>query len=452
MKPPPPLDPTWWETPKMRAVLARQDVRAVYRWLLDHGWSQTAISARTGQTQPEVSEFLHSDRRVTTYPLLDRIATVFAIPRSYMGLAFADDLADFEVEEQEDRMRRRQLLGVTAALAVGAAVPDLRRWLPAVPASAAPAPARVGAVDVAQIRAMTASLRAVDFQYGGGAALDAATGYLRRVSGLLDSTYSDEIGVKLRVALADLHGLTGWALHDLGRHVTAKKHFTQGLALARDADEHGLVAAMLYKMGRVSLHQEHPADALRMFQLGQIAAGDAGSRTEMARLHLNQAWAYALLGQPRQVTDCLARAEDHRDRAIASGEQPSWAAEILVHSGFDGVAGLTYCLLSRQPDAAPAAAQRSVAISQRLTAGPRLVTRPGRARVFDQIMHAASLLRTGERGTGLAAAHQAVTHAEDLRSVRAVDRLSEVARAAAAWPSDRDALDIRHRIAALQAA
>ena len=64
MKPPPPLDPTWWETPKMRAVLARQDVRAVYRWLLDHGWSQTAISARTGQTQPEVSEFLHSDRRV----------------------------------------------------------------------------------------------------------------------------------------------------------------------------------------------------------------------------------------------------------------------------------------------------------------------------------------------------------------------------------------------------
>jgi hypothetical protein len=209
---------------------------------------------------------------------------------------------------------------------------------------------------------------------------------------------------------------------------------------------------MLYKMGRVSLHQEHPSDALRMFQLGQIAARDAGSRTEMARMHLNQAWAYALLGQRRQVTDSLAQAEDERDRAIASAEEPAWAAEILVHSGFDGVVGLTYCLLSRQPQVAPAAAERSVEIAHRLTAGPSLLTRPGRARVFDQIMYAASLLRTGERHTGLAAAHQAVTHAEDLRSVRAVDRLTDVARAAAAWPSDPDALDIRHRIAALQAA
>ena len=89
MTPAPPLDPAWWDTPVMRAALAEQDIRAVYRWLMAHGWSQSTIAARTGQTQPEVSDFLRSDRRVITYPLLERIATAFNIPRAYLGLAYA---------------------------------------------------------------------------------------------------------------------------------------------------------------------------------------------------------------------------------------------------------------------------------------------------------------------------------------------------------------------------
>jgi transcriptional regulator with XRE-family HTH domain len=449
----PPLDPAWWETPEMRAALAKRDIRAVYRCLLDHGWSQSAIAARTGQTQPEVSEFLRSDRQVITYPLLERIATAFSIPRGYMGLAYAEDLADFHTEEpEEDPMLRRQLLGVTASLAVGAAVPDLWRWLPAITPAAAPVPRRIGADDVAQIRAVTASLSTQDNQYGGGAALDAATGYLRWVSRLLSASYTDQTSIQLRIALADLHSLTGWALHDLGRHVQAKKHFVQALTLARDTDDPGLVAAMLYRLGRVSLHQEHPVDALRIFDLGQIAAHEAGSHPEIARMHLNQAWAYALLGQTRQVADSLARAEHERGLATAADEETSWAAEILVCNGFDGVAGLTYCLLSRHAAATGEAAERAVDIARRLTAGPTMSTRPGRARVFDQIMYAASLLRAGDRASGLDAAHHAVSHVEELLSVRAVDRLTDIASAATAWPADPDAREIRHRIAALQAA
>jgi hypothetical protein len=83
---------------------------------MEHGWSQSAIAARTGQTRrpdawPEVSDFLRSDRRVITHPLLERIATAFNIPRAYLGLAYAEDLADYQTEEPEDPMRRRQLLG-----------------------------------------------------------------------------------------------------------------------------------------------------------------------------------------------------------------------------------------------------------------------------------------------------------------------------------------------------
>jgi hypothetical protein len=168
-------------------------------------------------------------------------------------------------------------------------------------------------------------------------------------------------------------------------------------------------------------------------------------------MHLNQAWAYALLGQTRQVADSLARAEHERGLATTADEETSWAAEILVCNGFDGVVGLTYCLLSRH-DAASAAAERSVEIARRLTTGPTMSTRPGRARVFDQIMYAAGLLRTGDSATGLDAAHHAVSHVEELLSVRAIDRLTDIASAATAWPADPDAREIRHRIATLQAA
>ena len=116
----------------------------------------------------------------------------------------------------------------------------------------------------------------------------------------------------MKVALADLRGIAGATLGDVGRHREADKHHMQGLVLARDAGEQGLAAQLLWRMGRLYLHGEHAPEALRMFQFAQLAAQDAGSHAELALLHQNEALAYALLGQPAQVADALARAEHER--------------------------------------------------------------------------------------------------------------------------------------------
>ncbi|MFQ6394277.1 hypothetical protein ACLMAJ_12545 [Nocardia sp. KC 131] len=68
----------------------------------------------------------------------------------------------------------------------------------------------------------------------------------------------------------------------------------------------------------MSLHEQNVMEALKMVQLGQIAAADAGDAGEVARLQATAAWAYALMGKQRQAVDSLARAEYEMNSADAS--------------------------------------------------------------------------------------------------------------------------------------
>ena len=77
-----------WDRPDMRHALATRDIGAVFQILQRHGVSQRKIAARTGQTQGEVSEILHGDRKVNAYDLLLRIAKGLGVPRGWMGLAY----------------------------------------------------------------------------------------------------------------------------------------------------------------------------------------------------------------------------------------------------------------------------------------------------------------------------------------------------------------------------
>jgi hypothetical protein len=58
------IDTAIWDTPDMRAALARRDIPAVYRGLKVAGVTQRDIAALTGQHQSEVSAI---------------------VPRTYMG-------------------------------------------------------------------------------------------------------------------------------------------------------------------------------------------------------------------------------------------------------------------------------------------------------------------------------------------------------------------------------
>ena len=258
----------------MRDALAARDISLVYRLLRMQGVSQRHIAAKTGQSQSEVSEILKG-RQVMAYDVLARIADGLQIPRGYMGLAY-DTATQVRVattrkdpqEEVDESVKRRRFLAHAAAVTVGAASmgPETESWV-ASP-TRAPAPGQIGLTDVRQIEAATKALRALDYQYGGGFCRDAVVAQLSWGQQLLGSRSTDQVRTRLYVALADLHNLAGWTSFDTGLVDVARTHFGHALELARAGQNDPLVANILYRMGRVYLHDDNPHDALKLFQLG----------------------------------------------------------------------------------------------------------------------------------------------------------------------------------------
>jgi hypothetical protein len=224
--------------------------------------------------------------------------------------------------------------------------------------------------------------------------------------------------------------------------------------LARDIEDHELAAHLLGAMGRVSLEREHATDALRFFQLAQLAAQDAGSHAELARLHANEAWAYALVGEPKLVTDALDRAGHEYGHALAARKPSSFhgAAWYLAAQSddplnyFASAHGILARAAAGNQRSATHHAELTVGASTQLLAADSL---PGRLRATRQITLADALLRAHERDPGLAAAHEAVDRVAAIQSVRTTNRLRHLAEATKAWPRHREATHLRRRIAAL---
>jgi transcriptional regulator with XRE-family HTH domain len=309
------VTPEVWEDQEMRNALAAREVSTIYKLLRRKGVSQRQIAAYTGQSQSEVSEILKG-RQVMAYDVLVRIADGLGVPRGYMGLAYDEVTAARVAEtreapeaEEPENVKRRKFLAHAAAVAVGAHVlgADSGSWVsnPVL----TPAPGRIGMTDVRQVEAATRALRSLDYQYGGGFCRDAVVAQLSWGQQMLSASGSDVVKQRLHVALADLHNLAGWTSFDIGLIDSARNHFGRALELAKAGNSNQLVANILYRMGRVYLHKESPDDALKMFQLGQIAAQESGS--ELAGvIRVNQAWAYAMMGHEDQTMKLIDRIRD----------------------------------------------------------------------------------------------------------------------------------------------
>ncbi|MBV8932303.1 MAG: helix-turn-helix transcriptional regulator, partial [Kutzneria sp.] len=305
----------------MRNALAARDVSSVYRQLRRVGVSQRQIAAMTGQSQSEVSEILKG-RQVMAYDVLARIADGLGVPRGYMGLAYDETTAlklaggvDEAEQREDEEVKRRQFLQHAAAVTMGAQVlgPDTGQWV--ATAAQTPTPNRIGLTDVRQIEAATRALRSLDYQYGGGFCRDAVVAQLSWTRQLLEVTSSDVVRSRLFKAVADMHSLAGWTSFDIGLLDSARTHFAKALELAKQGGDNGLVANILYRMGRVYLQNEAPGEALKMFQLGQIAAQESGSALTVAVLCANEAWAYGKLNRQDQVQRMIGRTRDEFERA-----------------------------------------------------------------------------------------------------------------------------------------
>ncbi|MGQ4619000.1 hypothetical protein [Nocardia sp. R7R-8] len=310
----------------------------------------------------------------------------------------------------------------------------------------------MGLSDVTRLRLAIDELRSLDSRLGGGFAVDPALGALAQGVGLL-SQCGDEVRPELELALADLSNTVAWAHHDAGQQQQARLHLAQGLGWALDSGTitgFGLAADLFFGLARVELHEGDPGTALKMVQLGQIAAADAHDIGAAAQLQATAAWAYALIGQHRQMADSLARAEHEMSLVDPHSSEP-WMKVFFSGGGYLGHQALVHGVLAANTDD-PAIAAASATRATELTTTSLTLSgpdRPARSLLFDRIVAATNNFRVGDLDTAITLTHRAVADLEEIATQRGIQRLPEIVVAATPHSSDSAVAEVMHQVEVL---
>jgi transcriptional regulator with XRE-family HTH domain len=435
----------------MREALSKREISTVYRLLRQHGVSQRQIAAMTGQSQSEVSEILKG-RQVMAYDVLTRISDGLGVPRGYMGLAYDEatairvvGAAGGQQAEEDESVKRRRFLAHAAQVTMGAAVLGTESGNWSANLARTPAPGRIGMTDVRQVEAATRALRALDYQYGGGFCRDAVVAQLSWGQQMLESNGTELVKSRLFVALADLHSLAGWTSFDTNLMDSARGHFANALELAKQGGSDPLVANVLYRMGRVYLHQNAPNDALKLFQLGQIAAQESGSELAVAVLCANEAWAYAMMGNDAQASKLLGRTRDEFARAdLANAE--SWV-KFFNETDVYAMIGTVHTVLAQKD-----VTHTKYAIPALTRAVDTYDDDMARSKTFMLGALATNHLLDGDIDQGAKIGGKALDCAEGIKSARVRDRLKPLQIEAELRRNNADARDLADRLSAFFAA
>jgi tetratricopeptide (TPR) repeat protein len=216
-----------------------------------------------------------------------------------------------EADEQE-YSKRRKIYWDAALVTMGVRAP--RPGIGVSASASSPPPGWIHMFDVRQLEAATRALRSLDDRHGWRLSWDAVAAQLSWGHQLLSAPASEEVRQRLHVALAELHNLAGRTAFDRGRFDVARDHFGRALELAKAGDADELTANILCRMGRLYLHTDVPDEALKMFELGQLAALRCRADHVMAELKLNEEWALAMV---RLKNDAAVAPRRYRDDDIA---------------------------------------------------------------------------------------------------------------------------------------
>jgi len=445
-----------WDEPDMRRALADRDISAVYRLLRRVGMSQRHIAALTGQSQSEVSEILRG-RQVMAYDVLVRVADGLGIPRGYMGLAYDPPIEsetsrvkppdEAEAKAKEEAVKRRNLLAHGTAMVFGTTVLGADRGQGPPSTALTPIPSQIGVTDVKQVEATTRAMRTLDYQYGGGTCRDAVVAQLSWSQRLVDASGTDEVKQRLFRALGDLENLAGWTSFDVGLVDSARRHYSTAMEFASQASDPSLMSNIMYRVGRLYIHNGEANEALKWFQLGQIAAQNAGSERAVAMLCVNEARAYAMLNEPDQALKLLDRAHSEMTR-VDPDDEPSWAS-FFNGTELSSMTGLTYCELAAfdgrryAPKAIPFKIESIAGFGDRMA----------RSRAMGMKELATCYLRQGDVTRGVQTGHQALKAISAIQSPRALQTFRTLQEEAARWATrahNADARELCHLLSRAQ--
>jgi transcriptional regulator with XRE-family HTH domain/tetratricopeptide (TPR) repeat protein len=437
------VDPAIWQRQDMRAALATRDIGCVFRLLQRFGVSQRRIAALTGQSQSEVSEIL-GGRQVVSYDVLTRVADGLGVPRGHLGLAYDPNTAELvgSVSVSPDDLdvdEPRQLVSRLTEVTVGAAKLNPETWSTPFALSPAPALNHVGTTDVERLRGITARLRSLDREYGGGHCREAVVAQVGWAQQLLRATANDDVSRTLHLALADLHNLAGWTSFDVGLVAPARRHFARALEHARYVDEPSLVAKVLYCMGRLHLHHGWGAEALRLFQLGLLAAQESAQPRAIALLSANEAWAHATLGDTRMALVRLSRARDEYARTDRE-QQSSWL-EFVNAAEMQALRATTLAFLPNPTDQ-----QRSEAVERLYLSTALRELTTARSRAFELTTLSYALFLEGNVTSAVEIGNQAIDLAVQVRSQRVVDRFAALRATTDRYQTNSYVRDLAERV------
>jgi hypothetical protein len=291
------------------------------------------------------------------------------------------------------------------------AAQDLRPTPPAVVG-------RVGAGDIAALRAVGDLFRTLDHAYGGGHARQALVRYLEHeAEPMLRGSYGETQGRRLFASVADLTRLAGWTSYDIGAHGLAQRYFVQSLRLTQAAGDRVYGGYVLVTMSRQAVYLGHGREAVQLARVAQQGIGTGAPAAVQALMHAAEARGHGVLGETRACTAALVRAERAFAAARAGDEVPSWASffdEAQLADEFG------HCHRDlQQHRAAAQQAERSLQLRA-----------PGyaRSRLFCRAVLASARLSLGEVDAACALGGEVVRQAADMRSVRAAEYARDFAR------------------------
>jgi transcriptional regulator with XRE-family HTH domain len=452
------LPPGFYDTAPLSAALAVSDVGPVFAAVrAEQDWTQRRLGEVVELEEKAVSEIERGRRFIYDVRVISRIANALTIPAGKFGFGrtTVGQGVDTGRKKGVSWVDRRDFVDHAAKLILGMAATaglDIGRLRALLPGAAPVGSRRVGAADVEFIEQLTAGFARQDFAHGSGLIRDAAVAQVNTVLPLLDAQVSDELRLRLQLAVGRLAMQAGWMSFEVLDHDAARRLWLIGLDIARHTDHphaEDLSAYLLYDMALQAVHLNRPQEALHLVRIGESTATGRHpiSASTIGCLASIKARAHAAQSDVDGCEHALGQAAEHFT-AIDPVTAPPWGGHVSETgmSGFHGAAHYALALADRDPRAAGHAVALLRNGVDRL--GPNYA-RLGALYLPDL---AGSHAIAGDADAAVTVGHQAVDAVTAVSPPRAYDKLRTLHTVLEYLHTGPGVADLRHRLANTTAA
>jgi transcriptional regulator with XRE-family HTH domain len=327
----------------VRRAVADRNANALIRLLLRHTHlAQDAIARMCDLSQAMVSRVLNGNRELrkpeTVSRAFEGITHGYDIPTPEMARVPAELALGLNDSGKETASVLRRLAradvdhtpGMEERADASSVSPAVLAWL--VRNTTAPSSdPRFEEGAVAEVRATTAALGALDNRFGGEKARTTAVHYLNdTIVPLLRQSHAEAVQRSLFTVTAEFVLSIAWMSYDAQRNGAARRYFVQALDLATHAEDRSLGASVLSAMSHQANYLGAHREARDLARAALTGAGERATATMRAQFLMMEPRAHAAR---RDKGDCF-RAMSEAERAFGARQpdaDPEWIRYFVRH-------------------------------------------------------------------------------------------------------------------------